>query len=370
MRILLTQFISNPIVMAHLANALCKKSEVSVLIAKRLYREEYFDDRIDVSLIDVPNSYCRMLFKTVNPSTYYSIVKKIKEIAPDVINITWDFLWYNLLSPYLKKYPLILTDEEPLLKVLTFYGKSLYKIFKSHTYKMSDVIIVHGKRAKKHLSRKGVPESKIRVIPIGALSLYTKWKRCVAEEKCVLLFGAIEEYKGLEYLIKAAPLIISSVPDARIIIAGRGKAYQKYKNQLNEHYFEVHNRYIPDEEVAFFFERAAVVVLPYTHGSSSGVIPLAYAFRKPVVVTDVGDVADPVEDGKTGFVIPPRDEKSLAEAVVKLLVDENLREKMKMNIKRKVENELSWERIADRMIRIYEEAMTKKNFQTVRNSHH
>jgi glycosyltransferase involved in cell wall biosynthesis len=363
MRVLLTQFISNPIVMAHLANALCKKNEVSLLIAKRLYRKEYFDDRIDVNLIDVPKSFCGMLFNTLNPTTYYSIVKKIKEIAPDVIHITWDFLWYDLLSPYLKKYPLILTDEEPFLKVLTFYGKTLYKAFKLHTYKMSDVIIVHGRRAKEHLLRKGVPEFKIRVVPIGALSFYTKWKRGVAEENCVLLFGAIEEYKGLEYLIKAAPLIISSVPDAKIVIAGKGKAYQKYKDQLNEHYFEVHNRYIPDEEVAFFFERAAVVVLPYIHGSSSGVIPLAYAFGKPVVVTDVGDVADPVEDGKTGFVIPPRDEKSLAEAVVKLLVNKNLRESMKMNIKRVVEDKLSWERIADKMVCIYEEAMTKKTFK-------
>jgi glycosyltransferase involved in cell wall biosynthesis len=363
MRILLTQFTSNPIFMAHLANALCKKNEVSLLIAKRLYRKEYFDDHIDVNLIDVPKSYREMLFKTLNPTTYYSIVKKIKEIAPDVIHITWDFLWYNLLSPHLKKYPLILTDEEPFLKVLTFYGKTLYKIFKSHTYRMSDVIIVHGRRAKEHLLRKGVPESKIRVIPIGVPSFYTKWKRGVAEEKCVLLFGAIEEYKGLKYLIKAAPLIISSIPNVKIVIAGRGKAYQKYKDQLNGHYFEVHNRYIPDEEVAFFFERATVVVLPYTYGSSSGVIPLAYAFGKPVVVTDVGGIADPVEDGKTGFVIPPRDEKTLAEAIVKLLKDENLREEMKINIKKKVENELSWERIADKMVCIYEEAMTKKTFK-------
>jgi len=355
MRILLTQFTSSPIALAHLANALSKKHEVIVLIAERLYDDKYFDKSIDISLISSPKSYYKMFLKTLNPASYRSIIKKIAEVSPDVVHITWDFLWYNILSPSLKKYPLVLTDEEPFLKVLTLYGKTIYKIFKPHSWRMADAIVVHGEKEREFLIKKGIPESNVYVIPIGVYSFYAKWAKNINEENSVLLFGAIEEYKGLEYLIKSAPIIISSVPDAKIIVAGRGKAYQKYEDYLHMDYFEVHRRYILDEEVATLFQRCAIVILPYTQlCSTSGVIPVAFAFGKPVVATDVGSLAEPIEEGKTGFVIPPRDERALADAIIKLLKNNGLREEMRRNIKRKVENELSWESIAAKVVQVYE----------------
>lgn len=357
MKILLTQFMSTPIVTAHLANALSKEHEISVLIPERLYYDGYFNKCIHIELINAPKSYRGMLFKTLNPFTYYNITKKIDKISPDVIHITWDFIWYNMLSPFLKKYPLVLTDEEPFLKVLTLYGKTIYKIAKQHTWRMPDAIIVHGEKGKDHLVNKGVPESKIHAIPLGVYSYYTKWMKKVEEERSILLFGAVEGYKGLKYLIKASPIIISSFPNAKIIIAGKGSIYQKYKKHLDKDYFEIHNRYILDEEVACFFQRSAVVVLPYIYGSNSGVIPVAYAFGKPVIATDVGSVAEPIDDGKTGFVIPRRDEKALAGAVTKLLESDKLRNSMRANIQRKVEEELSWDKIAEKIIEVYEKAI-------------
>ncbi|WP_054847330.1 glycosyltransferase [Methanoculleus chikugoensis] len=86
--------------------------------------------------------------------------------------------------------------------------------------------------------------------------------------------------------------------------------------------FEVYNYRIPYEEGARLFQQASVVALPYLEASQSGVIPTAYGFRRPVVVTDVGgSLPEVVDDGVTGYVVPPRDPEALAAAIVRLLKD-------------------------------------------------
>ena len=91
------------------------------------------------------------------------------------------------------------------------------------------------------------------------------------------------------------------------------------------------NEFIPNSKVSELFEKCSVVVLPYTDGSQSGIVPIAYSFSKPVVVTDVGSLAEVVKDGKTGFLIEPNNSKLLSQAVIKILSDNKLREKMGRN---------------------------------------
>ena len=112
-------------------------------------------------------------------------------------------------------------------------------------------------------------------------------------------------------------------------------------------------------------QAADLVVLPYTDGSQSSLISAAAAFKKPAVVTSVGDFADMVEDGRTGLVVPPRNSRALAEAMLKLLNDDELRRSMGENACRKMQgDEYSWDTIAAKTIAIYEEAIasyTSKN---------
>ena len=88
---------------------------------------------------------------------------------------------------------------------------------------------------------------------------------------------------------------------------------------VNPDRFIVLNEYVSDEKRAELFRRASVVVLPYIEASQSFIISIAYRFGKPVVATTVGGLPQMVDDGKTGFLVPPRDVDALADAIVRLM---------------------------------------------------
>jgi glycosyltransferase involved in cell wall biosynthesis len=77
------------------------------------------------------------------------------------------------------------------------------------------------------------------------------------------------------------------------------------------------DRYVPNEEVGRWFSAADVVVLPYTSATQSGIVQIAFGLGTPVIVTNVGGLPEAVDDGRTGFVVPPEDAGALAEAILR-----------------------------------------------------
>ena len=159
-------------------------------------------------------------------------------------------------------------------------------------------------------------------------------------------------------MIKAEPLIVKQISNAKIVIAGAGEEFEKYEEMMvNRDNFLVHNYRIPYKEGAELLQRCSLVVLPYIEASQSGVIPTAYGFKKPVVVTDVGSIPEIVDDGVTGFIVLPRNSEALADAIVKLLKDEKLRRQMGENAYKKLKTDLSWNDIAEKTIEVYKKAI-------------
>jgi glycosyltransferase involved in cell wall biosynthesis len=186
--------------------------------------------------------------------------------------------------------------------------------------------------------------------------------RVCEDDHQILFFGRIWEYKGLEYLIRAEPLITARVPDARIVIAGRGEDFARYRRlMVHPERFTVYNEYVSDSQRAELFQRASVVALPYIDASQSAVIPVAYTYAKPVVATSVGGLPELVEDGRTGFLVPPRDERALADALVCLLRDKELCHQMGAHGKRKVATECSPESVARQTLQVYQRAIIGQN---------
>jgi glycosyltransferase involved in cell wall biosynthesis len=348
---------------ANLANALSETQEIHFLLGKRLMNENYYSRNIKFQYVSSPRSYFKMFLLSMNPFTYFKLIKTIKSVDPDVIHVATPFLWIALVLPFLKKYPIVITEHDPAPHSGTTILVKLYVDFSKWIIRKSaDAIIVHGNKMKQIVAEAGVEENKIWIMPHGEFSFYRKWSSDkIKERKVVLYFGTIREYKGIQYLLKAAPIVHSLCPDCKIVIAGSGNLNKYLPANEVPDYFEVYNRFIPDEEVAGLFQQAAVVVLPYIDGTQSGVVPLAYSFGKPVVVTNVGSIPESVDHGKTGYIVPPRNAEAIAEAVANLLNHDELRKIMGKNAITKLEKELSWSRIAEETIAIYKHVvMTHK----------
>jgi glycosyltransferase involved in cell wall biosynthesis len=294
------------------------------------------------------------------PGTYIKIIKTINLINPDVIHIALPFLWIAMVLPFLKKYPTVVTEHNPILHSGTHIIIRIYMIFSTwFTRKNVDAIIVHGQRMKEIVIQAGVEENKIWIMKHGEFSYYKKWERPeVKEDRCILFFGGISKYKGIKYFVQAAKLVVAQEQDITFIIAGQGDLDKYLPLKDRPDYFKIYNSYIPDEDVAFFFQQAAIVVLPYIDGTQSGVIPVAFSFGKPVIATDVGSIPEEIDDGKTGIIIPPNNSDALASAIIKLINNRKLRENMGNNTLVKVKSELSWDRIALETIELYKTIVT------------
>lgn len=345
---------------SQLANSLSKKNEVTLLLGSYLFDEnQYPDSDVKIVFVDTSPSYLKMVIKLFNPFTYIKLLTLISHEKPDVIHLVLEDMISGItfLLLKLKKYKLILTEHDTSPHKGEKLIETIHVQFTKHLVRnVSDRIIVHGSNLKKDLISKGVSEKKIKVIPHGDYTYYLKWAKNIEEEQnSVLFFGRILDYKGLDYLINAVPTIASAIPNVKIIIAGSGD-FTKYSSMIHDQkYFEIHNRFIQDEEVAEFFQRSCLVALPYIDGSQSGIIPIAYAFKKPVIVTKVGSILEVVDNGITGFIIPPKNSEALAMAIIKILSDNSLRLRMGQNGYEKMIDELSWEKIAVETTNVYQE---------------
>ena len=345
---------------AQLANVLSKDHKVSVIIAE--YANIPFDEEVNLIKVSVPLGYFETMLKTINLTFFMDLIRKIDHIHPDVIHVTSKHPWSPLLLLFLRqKYPVVTTihDPKPHIGERTKFVQCLSN---KALITLSNKVIVLGEKLKEDLIRNGVPEEKIKISPLGGFSFFLKWRKdnVVEEENTILFFGSVRPNKGLEYLIEAVEIIKKELHNFKIIVAGEGDISKhreliKIKN-LSDNFILI-NEYIPNESVAELFQRSSLVALPYIEGTHSGVIHAAYMFKKPAVVTNVGSIPEVVEDGKTGFVVPPRDVNALADAIIKLLKDDKLRKEMGENAYRKMEEELSWDKIAEKTIEIYEKAI-------------
>lgn len=229
---------------------------------------------------------------------------------------------------------------------------------------MAAAAIVHGSQIRKRLLEvSNIPEDSVFQIPHGAYTLYRRWLKGIPSDgKKVLFFGGVFRYKGLQYLIEAAPKVCKQIPDAKFVIAGAGPDWESCKSIIkNPESFILHEGRVLDPDVTRLFEESAIVVLPYVEASQSGVLAVAYAMGRPVIVTRVGSLPEVVDEGETGLIVPPCDSDALAEAIVRILADYELRQKMSASAyKKAMEGDLNWDNIAKKTIKVYETAIGRR----------
>jgi len=288
------------------------------------------------------------------------IYKKFKSFKPDIIHLqAHGGLWFFLLLPYLIRNKVINTihDAVPHLGEEKFR----YRFMLRMGLFFSNRFIVHGENIKKIVfDRYGIDRQIIDVVPHGNLNFYKEISDYEIKEKenNVLFFGRLWKYKGLKYLMKAAPIICEKIKNFKVVLAIHGESFENYKSYMHdESIYEVHEKYIPLEEVSRLFKETSLVILPYVEASQSGVLSMAMSYGKPAVCTDVGSLSEAMIDGKTGILVPPKDYKKLALAIIELLENEDLRISMGANALQHSKENFSWQKISKLTYKSYEEVL-------------
>jgi glycosyltransferase involved in cell wall biosynthesis len=130
------------------------------------------------------------------------------------------------------------------------------------------------------------------------------------EEKIILFFGFIRNYKGLDLLFKAMSDERIRKSGIRLVVAGEFYEDQKKYDELIDELkirdqLILRTDFIPDSQVKYFLCAADLVIQPYRNATQSGVTPLAYHFEKPMIVTNVGGLPLLVPHNKVGLVVEP-----------------------------------------------------------------
>jgi glycosyltransferase involved in cell wall biosynthesis len=291
---------------------------------------------------------------------------------PHVIHIQWlaggeaDLDFFRLLKWC--GFPIIYTAHDLLPHDAdTDQNRRLFQ----QVYALADCLIVHGENIRQEMiDLFQIDPGKISVVPHGSNILFSNESKAVARRrleiplngKVVLFFGLIKPYKGLEYLLQAFNTIKDRIPGPLLVIAGRiadedQAMYERYRSMLSQFAEENPVRcvteYIPVEQVGAFFSAADVIVLPHVKPSQSGVLLTAIAAGKPVVVTDAGGLSEVVENGRSGFVVPPRDATAIAEALIKILQNPAVMERMGREAQTLAENHYSWRAVAAQTLTLY-----------------
>jgi len=347
-----------------LTRSLIKHCQIDLYISRK-----YIENR-DSTILSILDKriqvYTYSNYKISDPRSifsYYKMYNKLKKIKYNLIHFQgsvtpWMLIGYRILE----KTPLIFTVHDPyqhpgLPSINSKYQDIMQRIY----IHLANKIIVHGNILKKQFLKRysSKSEQDVIVLPHGNFSLYKFWaKRSYLRTKTnskknILFFGSNHSYKGVEYLVKAESLIRKRLTNYTITLAGKGMNKLKEKFHLDPSRFRVVDQFIPTEKVHQYFNEASIVVLPYISATQSGIIPIAYAFGKPVIATNVGAIQDVVIHGKTGFIVPPQDEKAIAESIITLLTDDKLLKRMGNNAMQFSENQLSWEIISGKTANIY-----------------
>ena len=183
-----------------------------------------------------------------------------------------------------------------------------------------------------------------------------KKKHNIVNRQVIFSLRWHEPKNGIEYLIKAVPFVIREIPNAIFIIGGSGilrKHHEKLAKKLRVNQHVLFVGHIPAEELSLYYAACDVFVIPSIVEAFGLVTVEAMACGKPVVGTNVGGIPDTIEDGVNGFLVEPRNPREIADKIVTLLQDPELRIEMGVKGAQIAETKFNLEKRLDKIVEFY-----------------
>lgn len=267
---------------------------------------------------------------SVNPINWFNIGLRLRRTRPDLVIMRY---WLPFLAPALgfiarlvrsNRHTRVITIFDNVIPHEKRFGDKLLTRF---FVKSIDGALVMTKAVENDL-RQFAPDMPCIIsphplfdnysVPVSRAEAIVRLKLCPAD-RFILFFGFIRDYKGLDLLLRSMAEQCVRDLGVKLIVAGEfyedEKPYFDLINSLGlADRITFHSHFIVDEEVKYYFSAASLVVQPYRSATQSGVTQVAYHFNKPMVVTNVGGLAEIVPDGLCGYVVEP-EPAAIADAI-------------------------------------------------------
>lgn len=343
---------AGPVYGLEIAKGLSTLSDVLSVVSRQAENiSRWRESGLRLAEIDTYSDIASFLMNSLDLRTYCRIGSILAGFKPDVLYFPMLHPWSYAIGLLALRTPKVVTLHDLILH--PGEKNPLIALAQRMVRWQASRVVVLSRALVDDLSAKGFPRNRIDVIPLGEFSYYNIISNTPAVDTLhpptILFFGRILSYKNLSNLLDAFSIVKSRIPDARLLIVGSGdmSPYEQRANGRSD--IVVVNRWIPDEEVAAYFRQGDLVVIPYSSASQSGVIPVAYTFKLPVVATAVGGLLEQVEPGQTGLLVPPEDSAALGEACITLLTNRALSAAMGEAGYRLAQSRWGWASIAERV---------------------
>jgi glycosyltransferase involved in cell wall biosynthesis len=236
-------------------------------------------------------------------------------------------------------------------------------------YRTVDAIICHSGSIRTRLGAEfSVPGDKVSVIPHGPFfyDLSPGGSQDALRDfqldpgqLLVLWQGIIFPYKGIDLLLRAWQQVEAKSEDACLVIAGTGAPdlLEQIRGQVAElglKRVKLHFRFISTEELVALYRAADVVVYPYRAITTSGALATGLALGKTIVATDLPVFRELLTDRENALLVPPQDSAALGAALVELMRDAALRERLAEQVRAMNFGDESWLSIAKKTLAVYE----------------
>ena len=299
------------------------------------------------------------------------LVSKIKQIRPDLIHAHFNGEYH--LADLRSGYPFVPTVHALLWWHMEYQGKSVVlgvmENIQKYTIRRSPFVICVSAYVERELQERLSFSGQAYVLP-NAMDLdYLDLDVCAGlapDEHRLLCIGDISPRKNVSLVVEALPTILRHIPNCHLRLAGpiSKSVGQKYLSSLRSRvdalglWDHVHFLgYCGKEQLKDELSRADILVHPAREETFGMAVVEAMAASKPVIATPVGAIPDLLEEGKSGFLIPPDNASLLAERIILLLPDTERRRQFGERGREVVVRTLHPMVVADRHVGVYKEVI-------------
>src|SRR5665647_2452395 len=253
-------------------------------------------------------------------------------------------------------------------RVANYFMQRLSKLEVETAKKATIIVTISNYSLKKIQKYYGIEQSKVRIVPNGVDiekfkpmdTTAVRQKFGLGNELCVLFVGSLIPRKGLPFLVEAAKKVVKDRADTKFLIVGDGPLRNQLSDSLKTANLSGNFKFfgnLKDDVLPAIYNCADLFVLPSIQEGQGIVLLEAQASGKPLVAFDVGGVNEAVQNQETGLLVEGGNIEALADALLKLLTDKTLMEKMGSNGRKFVSENYTWDICAQKMLKVYHEAL-------------